>query len=313
MGARERHMAKIGAAANWFRRGREVKEDFLEGMGRPIHRRNPWRKGAPPKEAGDTREVEGVVFLPHTKGSSLQKVIQRADDQVTKALGMPRTKYVEKGGTTLKDLLVKKDPWFKLGGGCGRSTCHICISQGGKGTSCRRESVCYEIESAICAKENEEGGVDRKRKTKYVGETSRSSHERMREHLWLFVHKKDGDPEKGEAKSVLWRHSREEHRGGMGVEDWMSKVTSTHFNALNQQVTEAVKISEGGGGAILLNNKQEFGANLLLEVVVMRGDQVLGRRNGKRRINGAVKDEEACTSVLVQDGGGEDGAVGEEE
>ena len=93
-----------------------------------------------------------------TKGSSLQKVVQKADDQVTKALAMPRTKYVEKGGTTLKYLLVKKDPWFKMKGGCGRSTCHICISQGGKGTSCRRENVCYKIECAICARESEEGG-----------------------------------------------------------------------------------------------------------------------------------------------------------
>ena len=73
VGARERHMAKIGAAANWFRRGGEVKEEFLEEMGRPVHRRNPWIKGAPPKEAGDIREVEGVVFLLHTKGSRLNK------------------------------------------------------------------------------------------------------------------------------------------------------------------------------------------------------------------------------------------------
>ena len=149
-----------------------------------------------------------------------------------------------------------------------------------------------------------------RRKTKYVGESSQSSHERMREHMWLFVHKKDGDPEKGEANSVLWRHSREEHGGGMKVEDWRSRITSAHFNALNRQVTEAVVISGGGGGAILLNNKQEFGANLLLEVVVMRGDQILGRRNGKRRRNGAKKEEETCTSVIVQEGGGEEDGAG---
>ena len=83
----------------------------------------------------DTREIEGVTFLPHTKGSSLQKVLQKANDLVTKALGMPRTRYVEKGGLTLKDLLVRKDPWYRLGGGCGHPTCHICMSKGGKGTS----------------------------------------------------------------------------------------------------------------------------------------------------------------------------------
>ena len=35
-------------------------------------------------------------------------------------------------------------------------------------------------------------------------------------------------------------------------------------------------------GVKLFNNKLEFGANLLLEVVVMRGDQILGGRNEKR-------------------------------
>ena len=38
----------------------------------------------------------------------------------------------------------------------------------------------------------------------------------------------------------------------------------------------------------LLNNKHEFGANLLLEVVVMRGDQILEKRNPKRRRGGEV-------------------------
>ena len=42
----------------------------------------------------------------------------------------------------------------------------------------------------------------------------------------------------------------------------------------------------------------------------MRGDQVLGRRNGKRGRNGARKEEEACTSTLVQDGNEEEGAGG---
>ena len=105
------------------------------------------------------------------------------------------------------------------------------------------------------------------------------------EHIWLFTHKKEGDPEKEEASSALWRHSKEEHGGSMRVEDWRSSVISSHFTALNRQITEAVLISgEGGGGKVrLLNSKHEFGANLLLEVVVMKGEQVLGHRNPKRK------------------------------
>ena len=300
VGARTRYMARIGAPATWFKR--KPSQDEAEEMGRPILRRNPWRKEAP-KGGRDDREIEGVIFIPHTSNSNLQRVLQQTDDLVTRALGMPRTRYVERGGLTIKDLLVRKNPWFRLGGGCGRPTCHVCQSQGGKGTTCRREGTCYQIECKQC--DELEGGV----KTWYIGETSRSTMERMKEHLWLFNHKKEGDPTKDEASSALWIHSRDCHQGAMVGGDWRSKVVSTHFGALNRQVTEAVKISRGGGERVrLLNNKQEFGANLLLEVVVMRGDQILGRRNGKRRRNGAEK-REACISTLVQSyEGGEDGA-----
>ena len=93
-GARDRHMAKISASSNWFKKN-NLSQENLEEMGRPITRRNPWRKEQPRGGNRDSREVEGVTFLPHTRNSNLQKVIQKADDQVTKALGMPRTKYVE--------------------------------------------------------------------------------------------------------------------------------------------------------------------------------------------------------------------------
>ena len=193
-GERERHMAKTSASSKWFKK-RANKEDTLEEMEPKTTRRSPWRKKGPQKEEGDTREIEGVIFLPHTTNSALQRVLQATDDKVTKALGMPRTRYVEKGGLTYRDILVRKNPWFRLGGGCGRPSCHICISQGGKGTTCRREGAVYRVECKLCERgEGIVGGV--KTKTWYIGETSRSCHERLKEHMWLFTHKKDGDPEK---------------------------------------------------------------------------------------------------------------------
>ena len=141
-----------------------------------------------------------MIFIPHTHSSSLQKSLQEKDDMVTKALGMPRTRYVERGGVSLKDLIVNKNPWQQMNGGCGRPNCHICLSQKGAGTSCRREGICYRIECQKC--ENGGGG----HKTWYIGETSRSAHERLAEHMWLFAHRKEGDPEKQEASSALWRH-----------------------------------------------------------------------------------------------------------
>ena len=285
-GARERYLSKISAASKWFKKERKGDHSIIGRVGqtgRPG--RNPWRKQNT-EGIEDTRPVEGVIFVPHTQDSALQRRLQKADDQVTKALGMLRTRYMEGSGTSLKDLLVRKNPWFKLGGGCGRQGCHICLSQQGKGTSCRKEGACYQIVCSICEKKYEEvkgeGGV---RKTWYVGETSRSPHERLKEHMWLFRNRKEGDPEKNEASSALWRHSRDNHDGRMREEDWCSKVTSSHMKALNRQVTEAVRIAWKNKEVDLLNSKHEFGANLLMEVVIMRGDHVLGARKPKRKRN----------------------------
>lgn len=69
----------------------------------------------------------------------------------------------------------------------------------------------------------------------------------------------------------------------MVVEDWRSAISSTHTKALNRQVTEAVMIKRRKKGVKLLNSKHEFGANLLMEIVIMRGDHILGMRKLKRK------------------------------
>ena len=92
--------------------------------------------------------------------------------------------------------------------------------------------------------------------------------------------------------------------------DWRSSILSTHTKALNRQVTEAVLISGGGGErergggrpVRLLNSKQEFGANLMLEVVVMRGGEVLGQRNNKRWRGGQLREEDVTPNREEEEG-----------
>ena len=84
---------------------------------------------------------------------------------------------------------------------------------------------------------------------------------------------------------MMWIHARDHHGGEMSEKDWKSTITSTHKKALERQVTEAVTIAKGMKNVVLLNSKHEFGANLLNEVLVMRGGQILGKRNNKRRRN----------------------------
>ena len=153
-------------------------------------------------------------------------------------------------------------------GGCKRQTCYHCNnSSHGKGISCRQEGIVYELKCSIC----EEAG----NKARYVGESSRSFYERLGEHYYLFKHKKEGDPEKNEASSALWLHSKAKHNGEMKTTHWKTKILSSHRTALNRQVTEATIISNEGLD-VLLNSKNEFGANNLPELVLQHCTRIDG-------------------------------------
>ena len=81
----------------------------------------------------------------------------------------------------------------------------------------------------------------------------------------------------------------------MKVEDWKVTLTSSHRGALGRQVKEDVRISNEGLDS-LLNSKNEFGANNLIEVGVSKGNYLIGggpkvgqrkdegeERNGKKK------------------------------
>ena len=241
-GARERHNGRLTEKSSWFKKKIAKNEEKSDkGQRLPIlkHPRASKRSSNRPGEKiGEVRETEGVIFVPHTQNSSLQRALQKVDDEFSSCMKIPRTRYIERAGTTLADLLVKKNPWLELNGGCNRLDCLICASSGGRGTSCRRENVCYTIECRLC--ESVAEGEDKKI-VRYLGETSRSGYERVKEHVTNFEARKEGFDEDGEptpASSVLWIHSKEEHGGEMLKEDWKVKIISSHRTALSRQVTE---------------------------------------------------------------------------
>ena len=194
----------------------------------------------------------------------------------------------------LSSMLVVKDPWFQLNGGCGRRTCYPCISSKGKGLSCRSESICYQIVCKLCQKNDE-------KKTIYIGETSRSGYERILEHMTMFKLKKEGDPEKNQQNSVFWGHSRDSHQGTMKTYDWEIKLVSSHKSALNRQVTEATRISREKK-ADLFNSKQEFGSNNLAEIELKYGNKWVNSQGGSRKRKRRDEDEdEGSTNPLEPD------------
>ena len=121
----------------------------------------------------------------------------------------------------------------------------VCKNGGKKGGRCRRECVEYEIKCEMC------GDV-------YEGESSRNAYTRGNEHLTAY--------EKKEKESVLWRHTSTQHQEN-DTPNFTMKVTRTHNSALSRQVSEAVTISNTPGNK-LINNKQEFGHNLLWRVSI---------------------------------------------
>ena len=293
-GARERFKRKVSLKSSWFNKRRNKPKNSAKA-GNNNNNNNANRNKAkkrnntpknffpnkPPAEQ-DSREVESVVFIPYTKGSSLRKQLQEEDDKVTKILGIPRTKYIEKAGNKISSQIIVKNPWVAIKGGCGRKLCYACKSTAGKGISCRKEGINYSITCKLC----ETTG----RKTLYLGESSRSAYERMNEHAYLFRTKKEGDPEKQQSNSVLWGHSRDHHAGQMVMSDWKISIDSSHVTPLNRQVTEAVRISRASPD-ILLNSKNEFGANNLPELELRYGTRV-GNGGLKRKRREEEKEEE---------------------
>ena len=120
-----------------------------------------------------------------------------------------------------------------------------------------------------------------------MGETSRSGFERIHEHMWLFMMKKEGDVEKNQSNSTLWQHSKAAHEGKMVTSDWKVKIVSSHVSPLSRQVTEAVRISRESPQN-LLNSKMEFSSNNIPELEIRYGTKVLGGGT-KRKRDGATK------------------------
>ena len=121
--------------------------------------------------------------------------------------------------------------------------------------------------------------------------------ERIYEHMWLFKMRKEGDPNKQEANSVLWNHSKQVHNSTMTTSNWKVEVTSSHKTALSRQMTEAVRISREPKDNIL-NSKNEFGANTLPEIALKYGSLVVTKPQMRSKENGTnfkrkSKEEEA--------------------
>ena len=112
-----------------------------------------------------------MVFVPHTPGGELRRIIQEEDNKIMGESKFGKVKVVERMGNSLIKSLGNKAPW--RGEPCGRDACGPCKTTPG---SCRKRNVTYMILCNICSKEEGRHSV-------YWGETHRTWWDRSREHL----------------------------------------------------------------------------------------------------------------------------------
>ena len=94
-------------------------------------------------------------------------------------------KVVENAGTSLGNLLSNKNPW--AGSKCGRTNCHPSRQPSEKVEDCMTQNIVYEFRCNLCNGEEKGKTVtdltdQRALPYIYVGESSRSLHERSKEH-----------------------------------------------------------------------------------------------------------------------------------
>ena len=173
----------------WFR-GRMDDESWEDlpkrktGGGIEKRRRKTFQKAG--KKGKSRQTAATVVFVPSTRGSILIRSLKEDEDMMAGVTGF-RVKYQEAGGSILANAFNKN-----LGSGksCGRDDCPPCRKPEGRG-SCKARSIVYESKCVICnpATSHEEGDEIQPsgrpqvpREGIYLGEMSRSLHERALEH-----------------------------------------------------------------------------------------------------------------------------------
>ena len=200
-------------------------------------------------------------------------MIQEADDRIARETGQRRVKVVERGGSTLMDMLGKANPWESES--CGREDCFPCKTEAGRGGNCQAESSTYSVSCQECKGR----GVD----SRYFGETSRTPYLRGQEHL--------AGLRRGEEDNALWKHCCEHHQGERVK--FSMKVGRKHRTPLTRQLEEAVAI-ETKKVDILLNSKSEFHGSRIPRVRIEVGDKIVESKEEKKKKQWGMLTQARC-------------------
>ena len=265
-GARTRR--KLLARTTWFKKRRNRSSDEQHQGGRAIQ--GGFRKGAVRKEEGEPK-VKSILFVEQSPEGELAKRMREVLKSMEPTLGF-KIKVVERGGQPLGSKFPLTNLWD--GATCGRDACITCEQGGDKLPNCSKKNLMYEN---VCITCNPGAGGEEEMEqlkddipTVYVGETSRSVHERGKEHY-------EG-AKKGNENNHMVRHMRMEHKGeGGGAPNFKLRVVKYYKTALARQVAEAVRIRRRGGEGAILNSRGEFNRSYIPRLVVREEDEEVDR------------------------------------
>ena len=283
----ERLKKKLIEKETWYKDRNEDEEESGES---PIKKRRtiPQVEKLPSKNKrrtkktviGGKKEVKSIIFIPHTKDSSLAKVLRERETKIQEVTG-DRIKIVERAGKKLEDLVSNKDPW--KGADCGRSNCFLCNTKilTGKNlkVDCTKRNIIYEIKCISCEEraleeilEKSEGDEEVMKKMKkemrihkYIGESSRSAYERGYEHLDKLASLN--------SQSHMLRHMVMRHEGEEFEKvKWGMNVLSFKRTPFERQLEEAVLITRESDNHEILNSKSKYNQCTLPRLVTRLGD-----------------------------------------
>ena len=185
------------------------------------------------------------MFINRTPRGALAAALKAEEDKLSVVM-KKNIKIIERNGTQLQRLLTRADPWS--GEDCGRQDCTVCSQPEDKTPDCRMTNLTYRTVCRLC---KEEGN-----RSTYVGETSRSLHERQKEHA--------ADSKTNKEGSHMFQHLATAHGDRWDADNLEEKpwehfkveLVKSHRSSFIRQIHEAVTMMLEPG--VVLNNQEEY-------------------------------------------------------
>ena len=238
---------------------------------KPLYRPREWRRQERAnkkrlKKSSWYRPADVVLFIPATPEAELAGKVREVVEEESKRLDF-KVRVVERGGTTMKQHLVRTDMGRSIP--CSMGDCPMCLTNPGEGGGAKhhRSGALYSGTCLICRAEH---GDDFE--AIYWGESGDSGYVRIKEHCDC-IERRDGN-------NAFAKHLEEHHPDRIGDKmAFQFKVARTFRSSLMRQIWEAVKI-HGSKATIVLNSKAEWMQPAIDRIVVTREPQEQQHQQG---------------------------------